>query len=215
MVLLSHFHSLSSFVFSCGLTQKLDGLSSPKLKTPPSIQKTVLGDITITNNNNVMDHNNQLLAVNGGGGGIGGQMTYNNNSSGHAAEGGVVGGAGGLLNGTGSNGIAKPQQQLLPGPQGVSVEALMERMKVLSQKQAECSEAELSNRFKSVEMQTAELPAATLEAVVEVPPIISHYIDDPTFTYQDFARRGAEAIPNTFRIQDYSWDDHGYSLVNG
>lgn len=36
MVLLSHFHSLSSFVFSCGLTQKLDGLSSPKLKTPPA-----------------------------------------------------------------------------------------------------------------------------------------------------------------------------------
>lgn len=35
MVLLSHFHSLSSFVFSCGLTQKLDGLSSPKLKAAP------------------------------------------------------------------------------------------------------------------------------------------------------------------------------------
>ncbi|XP_070069237.1 sestrin homolog isoform X2 [Drosophila takahashii] len=37
MVLLSHFHSLSSFVFSCGLTQKLDGLSSPKLKSPPAV----------------------------------------------------------------------------------------------------------------------------------------------------------------------------------
>lgn len=40
MVLLSHFHSLSSFVFSCGLTQKLDGLSSPKLKTPPATLST-------------------------------------------------------------------------------------------------------------------------------------------------------------------------------
>ena len=40
MVLLSHFHSLSSFVFSCGLTQKLDGLSSPKLKTPPAALST-------------------------------------------------------------------------------------------------------------------------------------------------------------------------------
>ena len=88
-------------------------------------------------------------------------------------------------------------------------------MKVLSQKHDECSEAEMSNRFKSVEMQTAELPAAVPEAPIEVPPIISHYIEDPTFTYQDFARRGAENIPSTFRVQDYSWDDHGYSLVNG
>lgn len=91
----------------------------------------------------------------------------------------------------------------------------MERMKVLSQKQDECSEAELSNRFKNVEMQTAELPAAATTAPAEIPPVISHYIEDANFTYQDFARRGAENIPNTFRIQDYSWDDHGYSLVNG
>lgn len=34
------------------------------------------------------------------------------------------------------------------------------------------------------------------------------------FTYQDFSRRGAENVPSTFRIQDYSWDDHGFSLVN-
>lgn len=34
------------------------------------------------------------------------------------------------------------------------------------------------------------------------------------FTYQDFTRRGAENVPSTFRVQDYSWDDHGFSLVN-
>lgn len=88
-------------------------------------------------------------------------------------------------------------------------------MKDLSQNQDEYTEAELSNRFKSVEMQTAELTAAPQEAAIVVPPIISQYIEDPTFTYQDFARRGAENIPNTFRIQDYSWDDHGFSLVDG
>lgn len=87
-------------------------------------------------------------------------------------------------------------------------------MKVLSERPDECSEAELSSRFKNVELQAAELPSAPLEKSVEVPLIISHYIDDAGFTYQDFARRGAENIPNTFRIQDYSWDDHGYSLVN-
>lgn len=48
MVLLSHFHSLSSFVFSCGLTQKLDGLSSPKLKSPPAAVAALAPTILIT-----------------------------------------------------------------------------------------------------------------------------------------------------------------------
>jgi len=89
-----------------------------------------------------------------------------------------------------------------------------ERMKVLSQKQDECSEAELSSRFQKVEQQTAELAAVTPEAAVGVPTNLSHYVDDANFIYQDFARRGTESI-NTFRIQDYSWEDHGYSLVDG
>ncbi|XP_054736752.1 sestrin homolog [Anastrepha obliqua] len=231
MVLLSHFHSLSSFVFSCGLTQKLDGLSSPKLKNAPAIlpsaqqvplptmqqalpqqqqpqappqhqqqqQKTVLSEITINNNINVIDHNSHQL--------------YNNNAP-------TVGGNTSTptditINGASSNGVTKHSPTSGSPQPNVPVEALVERMKVLSQKQDECSEAELSNRFKSVEMQTAELPAAAHEAAAKVPPIISHYIEDPNFTYQDFARRGAENIPSTFRVQDYSWDDHGYSLVNG
>ncbi|KAL3246571.1 hypothetical protein MRX96_057582 [Rhipicephalus microplus] len=42
---------------------------------------------------------------------------------------------------------------------------------------------------------------------------LSQFITDPDFGYQDFSRRGVSEIP-TFRIQDYSWEDHGYSLVN-
>ncbi|XP_067631471.1 sestrin homolog isoform X2 [Eurosta solidaginis] len=217
MVLLSHFHSLSSFVFSCGLTQKLDGLSSPKLKTgaqqqqlmtmtttqqqtPQQQQKTVLSEITLNNNNNMLDHNNHQL--------------YNNNVGITTTHSDITMNGGGVDGGS-SNGITKHTPTSGSPQQNVPVEALVERMKVLTQKQDECSEAELSNRFKSVEMQTAELPAAAAESTAEVPPIISHYIEDPNFTYQDFARRGAENIPNTFRVQDYSWDDHGYSLVNG
>ncbi|XP_004534931.1 sestrin homolog isoform X2 [Ceratitis capitata] len=236
MVLLSHFHSLSSFVFSCGLTQKLDGLSSPKLKTAPAIlpgvqqqqqqqqlqqhlqpavhqqhqpqqiahqqlqqpQKTVLSEITINNNNNLLDHSHQM---------------YNNNAQ--NVGGNTSAPTDITMNGSSSNGVAKHTPTSGGSPQpNVPVEALVERMKVLSQNHDECSEAELSNRFKSVEMQTAEMLAAAPEAAVAVPPIISHYIEDPNFTYQDFARRGAENIPSTFRVQDYSWDDHGYSLVN-
>lgn len=38
IVLLSHFHSLSSFVFSCGLTQELDPASSQKYNKSPPIK---------------------------------------------------------------------------------------------------------------------------------------------------------------------------------
>lgn len=99
MVLLSHFHSLSSFVFSCGLTQKLDGLSSPKLKgapvslplplpssrdgerqtttsptyQQPQQQKNILGEISL---------NNSSASGGGGGGGGGSSIStkpdYNN-----------------------------------------------------------------------------------------------------------------------------------------
>lgn len=98
--------------------------------------------------------------------------------------------------------------------QEVSVEALMQTMRTLSQKQNECSEIELNNRFKTVEMQAHELPDTIKEPVVEIPQNINHFIDDPMFTYQDFSRRGAENVPSTFRVQDYSWDDHGFSLIN-
>jgi len=93
MVLLSHFHSLSSFVFSCGLTQKLDCLSSPKLKSPPAVvapqelgvlcHPTAASNTTITItptsptdpqkameisiNNAKPDYNSQTAAENNGG----------------------------------------------------------------------------------------------------------------------------------------------------
>ncbi|XP_060660850.1 sestrin homolog isoform X1 [Drosophila nasuta] len=225
MVLISHFHSLSSFVFSCGLTQKLDGLSSPKLKGAPvsldpatrqtttspinpqiQLQQQQQQQLQLQQQQQQQQQKNVL-----------GEISLNNGSGSSSIGVGINGGAtdnkgNAASNGFGQHYLATAQQQ--PQQHGISVEALMERMKVLSQNQDECSEAELSNRFKSVELQTAELAAVTPEATVALPPIISHYVDDPNFTYEDFARRGAENI-NTFRIQDYSWEDHGYSLVDG
>ncbi|XP_059588932.1 sestrin-3 isoform X4 [Alligator mississippiensis] len=42
---------------------------------------------------------------------------------------------------------------------------------------------------------------------------LSCYLQDPDFAYQDFARRD-EDHTQIFRVQDYSWEDHGFSLVN-
>uniref|UniRef100_A0A182PZI5 Sestrin n=1 Tax=Anopheles farauti TaxID=69004 RepID=A0A182PZI5_9DIPT len=164
IVLLSHYHSLSSFVFSCGLTQELDG-ASHKIE-----------------NNNVLTQKTAFHRLND---------LYNSQHPENIPN--------------GDDGNIRPE---------VTVDALMQRMKRLSEKNDECSETELSNRFKHVEQQAAELPPVIREAPAEVPQQIGRYVDDPGFTYQDFARRGAENIPQTFRIQDYSWDDHGYSLVN-
>lgn len=64
IVLLAHFHSLSSFVFSCGQTQTLDTSSSPKTKSPT--EKTVLGNlgITINNNNTYASSNSSVISNN-------------------------------------------------------------------------------------------------------------------------------------------------------
>lgn len=167
IVLLAHYHSLSSFVFSCGLTQELDGASHKVIE-----------------NNNVLTQKTAFNRLN--------DLYNSQHPDSHPQN--------------GADGNIRPE---------VSVDALMQRMKRLSEKNDEaCSETELSNRFKNVEQQAAELPPVIREASVEVSQQIGRYVDDPGFTYQDFARRGAENIPQTFRIQDYSWDDHGYSLVN-
>uniref|UniRef100_A0A8C5ECZ3 Sestrin-3-like n=1 Tax=Gouania willdenowi TaxID=441366 RepID=A0A8C5ECZ3_GOUWI len=51
------------------------------------------------------------------------------------------------------------------------------------------------------------------EAVVCWCADLSRFITDPDFCYQEFARREDDQF-QVFRVQDYSWEDHGFSLVN-
>ncbi|XP_068596789.1 sestrin-3 [Brachionichthys hirsutus] len=41
----------------------------------------------------------------------------------------------------------------------------------------------------------------------------TRFITDPNFCYQEFARREEDHF-QILRVQDYSWEDHGFSLVN-
>uniref|UniRef100_W5KLV4 Sestrin 4 n=1 Tax=Astyanax mexicanus TaxID=7994 RepID=W5KLV4_ASTMX len=41
----------------------------------------------------------------------------------------------------------------------------------------------------------------------------SRFVTDPDFGYQEFARQEEDHF-QVFRVQDYSWEDHGFSLVN-
>uniref|UniRef100_A0A1B6CLQ6 Sestrin n=2 Tax=Clastoptera arizonana TaxID=38151 RepID=A0A1B6CLQ6_9HEMI len=94
----------------------------------------------------------------------------------------------------------------------VGVETLMQRMKSLSEKTEEFTAEERAKRFERVESQSVELATGITEVRIE--PSIGHFVDDPDFLYEDFARRGEISDIPTFRVQDYSWDDQGYSLVN-
>ena len=40
------------------------------------------------------------------------------------------------------------------------------------------------------------------------------FVENADFNYQDFAKRGSVSEIPTFRAQDCSWEDHGFSLAN-
>ncbi|KAG7278065.1 hypothetical protein CRUP_029010 [Coryphaenoides rupestris] len=60
-------------------------------------------------------------------------------------------------------------------------------------------------------LQQTELEEEEEAAVCLAEP--ARFISDPDFCYQDFARREEDHF-QVFRVQDYSWEDHGFSLVN-
>ncbi|XP_029104288.1 sestrin-2 isoform X2 [Scleropages formosus] len=91
------------------------------------------------------------------------------------------------------------------------VERLMKRMQLLLEQNEEFSQEEMVTRFEKERSEM--LLEAPCDDAVCAPPDVSHFVEDPEFTYQDFAPRG-EQSPPTLRAQDYSWEDHGFSLMN-
>ena len=52
-------------------------------------------------------------------------------------------------------------------------------------------------------------------SVNETPqPSIARYLEDASFGYSDFASRDPAMDISTFKVQDYSWEEHGFSLIN-
>lgn len=95
------------------------------------------------------------------------------------------------------------------------VEALMERMQLLRDSQREeegVTQEEMATRFElekteSLLVAPSDGPDRALQSGVLC------FVEDPEFGYKDFTRRGEQAPP-TFRAQDYTWEDHGFSLIN-
>lgn len=174
IVLLAHFHSLSSFVFSCGINEELDNSMGHHYKENIQVNHNIPKPLQLSS------------------------------SPKH------------IPNGKEEKMPSPPSSPSIVGEQEVGVETLMERMKRLSEKSEshQITQEELSKRFETVETQSAELAAAPQRSNSVLDSDIGLFIDDPTFIYQDFAKRGQLNDIPTFRVQDYSWDDHGYSLVN-
>uniref|UniRef100_A0A6J0V9L5 Sestrin-2 isoform X1 n=2 Tax=Pogona vitticeps TaxID=103695 RepID=A0A6J0V9L5_9SAUR len=155
LVLLTHYHSLASFVFGCGINLEIDqdGGHAFQPPSPCSCDSSPGSD-----------------------------------------------------DGTNSSSSADAMEE---------VEVLMERMKLLQEYQLEeegVTQEEMETHF---EMEKRESLLVTPSDVVEhsLPPNVLCFVEDPEFGYKDFTRRG-EQTPPTFRAQDYTWEDHGYSLIN-
>ncbi|KAK2886935.1 hypothetical protein QQF64_014148 [Cirrhinus molitorella] len=91
------------------------------------------------------------------------------------------------------------------------VQLLMERMMMVQQQGEEFTQEEMVTRFERERTESLLEPADVQCSVF--PDCFSRFVVDADFTYQDFSPRGAQSPP-TMRAQDYSWEDHGFSLMN-
>ncbi|CAH1372178.1 unnamed protein product [Tenebrio molitor] len=173
IVILTHFHSLCSFVFACGVNQEVDQAGGYKYQMPGETRGSA--HPSNTNQSNPKD----IPTV---------DITEDWKNSSH---------------------VGPPS----PTEPEVGINTIMQRMKTLSEQNEECTPVELAKRFESIETQSAELGLVGAERL-ETPADISCFIEDGKFGYQDFAKRDEQFDFPTFRVQDYSWNDHGYSLVN-
>ncbi|XP_068264347.1 sestrin-1 isoform X2 [Nyctibius grandis] len=163
VVLLTHYHSLASFTFGCGISPEIDCEGGHTFR-PPSVSNYCMCDIT-----------------NG----------YHGVDEIHASP-------------TGS----------IPSTESVcEVEALMEKMKQLQEcrDEEEASQEEMATRFEREKRESMFVCSSEDEESAPTRDVSRHF-EDTSYGYKDFSRHGMH-VP-TFRVQDYSWEDHGYSLVN-
>ena len=98
-----------------------------------------------------------------------------------------------------------------PGLESYKVEELMKKMRRLQDRAESLPPAsELQERFNSVRVSGCDINCDHHHDRLTEPDI-SNLVQDVNFQYVDFARREEEY--NTFRIQDFSWDEEGYSAI--
>ncbi|NXW71275.1 SESN1 protein, partial [Hirundo rustica] len=165
VVLLTHYHSLASFTFGCGISPEIDCEGGHTFR-PPSVSNYCICDIT-----------------NG----------YHGVDEIHAT--------------------AAASIPVSSAESVCEVEALMEKMKQLQEcrDEEEASQEEMATRFEREKRESMFVCSSEDEESAATRDVSRHF-EDTSYGYKDFSRHGMH-VP-TFRVQDYSWEDHGYSLVN-
>ncbi|NXD34800.1 SESN1 protein, partial [Copsychus sechellarum] len=165
VVLLTHYHSLASFTFGCGISPEIDCEGGHTFR-PPSVSNYCICDIT-----------------NG----------YHGVDEIHASQ-------------AASIPVSSTESVC-------EVEALMEKMKQLQEcrDEEEASQEEMATRFEREKRESMFVCSSEDEESAATRDVSRHF-EDTSYGYKDFSRHGMH-VP-TFRVQDYSWEDHGYSLVN-
>ncbi|XP_075800884.1 sestrin-1 isoform X3 [Microtus pennsylvanicus] len=163
VVLLTHYHSLASFTFGCGISPEIHCDGGHTFR-PPSVSNYCICDIT--NGNHSVDD----MQVNSAG-----NISVNDSF--------------------------------------FEVEALMEKMKQLQEcrDEEEASQEEMASRFE-IEKRESMFVFSSDDDEATPARDVSRHFEDTSYGYKDFSRHGMH-VP-TFRVQDYCWEDHGYSLVN-
>ncbi|XP_058030208.1 sestrin-1 isoform X2 [Ahaetulla prasina] len=162
VVLLTHYHSLASFTFGCGINPEIhcDGGHTFRLL---SVDGYCICDITNGNHDEYKVH--------------------------------------------------IPDTDITTPEPSCEVEALMEKMKQIQEcrDDVEASQEEKATRFEKEKRESMLVGCSEDEEIAPTRDVSRHF-EDTSYGYKDFSRHGMH-VP-TFRVQDYSWEDHGYSLVN-
>ncbi|XP_038031820.2 sestrin-1 isoform X2 [Anas platyrhynchos] len=159
VVLLTHYHSLASFTFGCGISPEIDCEGGHTFR-PPSVSNYCICDMT-----------------------------------------------------NGYHGVDDIHASPTTTESVCEVEALMEKMKQLQEcrDEEEASQEEMATRFEREKRESMFVCSSEDEESAPTRDVSRHF-EDTSYGYKDFSRHGMH-VP-TFRAQDYSWEDHGYSLVN-
>ncbi|XP_028902989.1 sestrin-1 isoform X1 [Ornithorhynchus anatinus] len=163
VVLLTHYHSLASFTFGCGISPEIHCDGGHTFR-PPSVSHCCACDLTNGNHSTEETH-------------------------------------------------VSPAGTVPATDSWCEVEALMEKMKQLQEcrDEEEASQEEMASRFEIEKRESMFVFPSDDEEAAPAREILRHF-EDTSYGYKDFSRHGVH-VP-TFRVQDYCWEDHGYSLVN-
>lgn len=103
-----------------------------------------------------------------------------------------------------------------------SVDTLLQKMESFRTQATLPDSEELTARFRlAVELSSGEGAGTTTSTTTSssqedktAATDITKFVIEPDFQYVDFAQRDKQSSYSTFRIQDYNWDEQGYSLMS-